>query len=214
MPVDVSIIRNEYSKKSLTKEDLADDPVVQFQIWMDEAVEARVDEPTAMSIATVDIKNHPSTRMVLLKGILNGKFYFYTNYNSRKGLDIADNPNVAVTFFWAEIERQVNITGTAEKATEEESDAYFDSRPYSSRIGAWASPQSRVISDRAFIMKEFLKYSTKFAGRKVPRPPHWGGYAISPRSFIFWQGRPSRLHDRIRYTLQADGQWLKDRLAP
>ena len=214
MPVDVATIRNDYSKKSVTKDDLAEDPVLQFQIWMEEAVKAEVNEPTAMTLATVDSNNQPSTRVVLLKGIVNGKIYFYTNYNSKKGSDILQNPKVAITFFWAEIERQVNINGMAEKIPEQESDKYFDTRPYSSRVGAWASPQSSVISNRAFIMKEFLKYSTKFAGRKVPRPPHWGGYAINPETFIFWQGRPSRLHDRIRYTRTDNNNWLKERLAP
>ncbi|MFC2126614.1 pyridoxamine 5'-phosphate oxidase [Bacteroidota bacterium] len=214
MPVDIATIRNEYSKRSVTKDNLADDPVDQFKVWMDEAVQAEVYEPTAMTLATADQKNQPSTRVVLLKGIVDGKIYFYTNYNSRKGNDILENPKVAITFFWAEIERQVNINGIAEKVSEQESDAYFDSRPYSSRVGAWASPQSSVITNRAFIMKEFLKYSTKFAGRKVPRPPHWGGYAVIPDLFIFWQGRPSRLHDRIRYTRQENNDWYKERLAP
>jgi len=214
MPVDIATIRNEYSKKSVTKDDLVDDPVLQFQNWMDEAVKAEVKEPTAMTISTVDNNNQPSTRVVLLKGIHDGKLFFYTNYNSNKGSDIAYNPRVAVTFFWAEVERQVNINGIAEKVTEQESDNYFNTRPYSSRIGAWASPQSHIISNRTFIMREFLRYSTKFAGRKVPRPPHWGGYAIIPETFIFWQGRPSRLHDRIRYTRKEQNTWLKERLAP
>ncbi len=214
MPVEIATIRNEYSSKSVTTDDLADDPIVQFEIWMDEAVKAEVKEPTAMTLATADHENQPSTRIVLLKGIVDGRLYYYTNYNSKKGKDILQNPKVAITFFWAEIERQVNINGIVEKASDQESDNYFDTRPYSSRVGAWASPQSGVISNRATIMKEFLKYSTRFAGRKVPRPPHWGGYAVIPDSFIFWQGRPSRLHDRIRFKRQEDNSWLKERLAP
>lgn len=211
---ELSGIRREYTKGKLSKCRLSDDPIVQFRKWLDEAVAAGEEEPTAMIVATVSAEGHPSTRTVLLKGVEDGKFIFYTNYNSRKGRQIAGNPYVSLSFVWHKLERQVHIEGKAEKCTPEESDAYFASRPYKSRIGARVSPQSSVISSRMEIIRAFVGEAVRLAGQDVKRPDNWGGFAVTPVRIEFWQGRENRLHDRILYTLLGDGNWKKERLAP
>lgn len=210
----LSDIRKEYTKGKLTRKTIADNPFDQFAHWLDDALHSEEDEPTAMIVATVSAEGHPSTRTVLLKGVENGKFLFFTNYDSRKGRQLAGNPYVSLSFVWHKLERQVHIEGEAEKCTPEESDAYFATRPYKSRIGARISPQSQVIHCRMEIMRAFVREAARLAGQTVERPANWGGYAVSPTRFEFWQGGPSRLHDRFLYTLQADGNWEIDRLAP
>lgn len=209
--MELHAIREEYSQQSLAKTDCADDPLTQFQKWLNEAIKAQVNEPTAMNVATVE-NGKPSSRMVLLKALNEQGFVFFTNYHSRKGKQIEQNPNVAVTFFWAELERQVRIEGTIEKLSEQASDDYFQSRPYTSRIGAWASEQSQVISSKNTLLARAAQFAIKYP-IQVPRPAHWGGYLIRPTYLEFWQGRPSRLHDRICYQLEK-GKWVKERLAP
>lgn len=209
--MELHAIREEYSQQSLAKADCADDPLTQFQKWLNEAMKAQVNEPTAMNVATVE-NGKPSSRMVLLKELNEQGFVFFTNYHSRKGKQIEQNPNVAVTFFWAELERQVRIEGTIEKLSEQASDDYFQSRPYTSRIGAWASEQSQVISSKNTLLARAAQFAIKYP-IQVPRPTHWGGYLIRPTYLEFWQGRPSRLHDRICYQLEK-GKWVKERLAP
>lgn len=209
--MELHAIREEYSQQSLAKADCADDPLTQFQKWLNEAMKAQVNEPTAMNVATVE-NGKPSSRMVLLKALNEQGFVFFTNYHSRKGKQLEQNPNVAVTFFWAELERQVRIEGTIEKLSEQASDDYFQSRPYTSRIGAWASEQSQVISSKNTLLARAAQFAIKYP-IQVPRPTHWGGYIIRPTYLEFWQGRPSRLHDRICYQLEK-GKWVKERLAP
>jgi len=211
---ELSNIRRDYSKKKLTKAQVLDNPLRQFDVWMKEALDSEVLEPTAMTLCTVSPDNRPASRTVLLKGLENDQFIFYTNYESRKGQHIAQNPNVSLLFFWQELERQVIVEGVAEKVPTEVSDKYFESRPWKSRIGARISPQSHEIENRDVIKLNFLKESTKLIGQKVPRPDNWGGYAVTPTRIEFWQGRPSRLHDRILYTLEDGRNWKIVRLAP
>lgn len=213
MSLDLASIREDYSKKELSPKDCLPDGVAQLELWVKEAIESKALEPTAVNIATVNTDGRPSSRVVLLKGIEHGQLLFFTNYDSRKGHDIDANPHVAATFFWQELERQVRVEGTIAKVSAERSDEYFITRPYTSRVGAWASPQSQEIPNKAEIVKRAAMYGVKFPF-KVPRPPHWGGYAITPERIEFWQGRPSRLHDRVLYTRQADGSWQRARLAP
>jgi len=211
---DISAIRKEYLKDSISPENLLDNPFQQFEKWFQEAIKAAVNEPNAMNLSTFSPETgFPSARMVLLKGLESENFIFYTNYNSRKASQIELNPKVALTFFWPELERQVNIEGVVQKVSEENSANYFRSRPYQSRIGAWASPQSKEIASRYKIKVSFAKYAVKYASH-VPKPPHWGGFAVSPVRVEFWQGRPSRLHDRILFTKNDQGIWEKKRLAP
>lgn len=210
----LSDIRKEYTKGKLTRNTIADNPFDQFAHWLDDALHSEEDEPTAMIVATVSAEGHPSTRTVLLKGVENGKFLFFTNYDSRKGRQLAGNPYVSLSFVWHKLERQVHIEGKAEKCTPEESDSYFAARPYKSRIGARISPQSQVIRCRMEIMRAFVREAARLAGQTVERPANWGGYAVSPTRFEFWQGRPGRLHDRFQYTRRADGSWEIVRLAP
>jgi pyridoxamine 5'-phosphate oxidase len=210
----IAAIRKEYSQGSLDIKNVSKDPIIQFGKWFDEAVRSNALEPTAMTLATISETGKPSARIVLLKGIANGQLYFYTNYQSQKGRELDQNPACALTFFWPELERQVRISGIAQRATAEESDQYFQSRPRGSQIGAWASPQSVVIKDRAILEERAKELEKKFGNDKVlPRPKQWGGYAVVPFEIEFWQGRPSRLHDRILYTL-IDGKWQINRLAP
>ncbi len=190
------------------------DPIVQFEHWLEEAIEAGLPEPTALCLSTVDPQGQPSTRMVLLKGIRHGKLYFYTNYHSQKSKELELNPRCAATIYWPELERQVNIIGTVDKADKQISDEYFRSRPWKSQVGAWASPQSEPINSRSEIMMKFAMYSAKYLGQDVPRPPHWGGYTIFPKIINFWQGRPNRLHDRFKFTRQETGIWKIERIAP
>lgn len=209
----IADIRKTYQKKTLNESDVADDPIVQFKAWWDEAMASNADEVNAMTLATASKEGKPSARTVLLKGIHDDGFVFFTNYDSRKGNEIGDNPHVALLFFWKELERQVRIEGKIKKIDAEESDVYFKSRPLESRIGAWASPQSRVIPDRGFLEEKEKEVEMQFAGREIPRPQHWGGYVVIPDVIEYWQGRPGRLHDRILYTLSGQ-QWKKERLAP
>lgn len=211
--LDLSKLRNEYSRHELSPEECLEKPLDQLALWLDEAVKAQVNEPTAMNIATVDTTGRPSARVVLCKGIENGRIVFYTNYESRKGTQISSNPNVALTFFWPELERQVRIEGVVEVLPSEISDDYFASRPYASRIGAWASLQSEELTNKAQLVGRVAQYSLKFVGH-VPRPPHWGGYGVIPCRVEFWQGRPSRLHDRVLYEHDAEGHWHRKRLYP
>lgn len=209
---DISRIRNEYSRASLGPNDCLADPVAQFSRWLDEAIAAKVNEPTAMNVATVE-NGRPAARMVLLKGIEQGAFVFYTNYESRKGRQIESHPFVALTLFWPELERQVRVEGKVARVAPEVSDAYFASRPYQSRIGAWASDQSRPLDGTATLVARAARYAAQYVAG-VPRPPHWGGYAVTPDRMEFWQGRPSRLHDRVLYLLDTDGTWQRERLYP
>ena len=207
-------LRQEYSQRQLTLQEVAGDPFTQFDRWFQEALKAEVPEPNAMTLSTVDASGQPHSRIVLLKALEDQRFVFYTNYTSRKGQQLAQNPKVAITFLWLELERQVCITGTAQKVDPATSDAYFHSRPRGSRIGAWVSPQSQTIPDREFLEQREAEFASKFEGKEVERPAHWGGYAVSPSQVEFWQGRPSRLHDRVVFTLDDQGQWTRERLAP
>lgn len=206
-------LRRSYALGSLSETDVAADPITQFQRWFDEALNAKLPEPNAMTLATVDSTGQPSARIVLLKGVEARGFTFFTNYESRKGVDLAVNPRAALLFHWVQLERQVRIEGTVTKVSEAESDAYFASRPVGSRIGAWASEQSREVPDRTIIEQREAAFRQQF-GENPPRPPHWGGYRVEPTRVEFWQGRPSRLHDRIVYGLQPDGGWRIARLSP
>ena len=209
----IADIRTEYMREALDEDIAGHDPIVFFRRWFTEAETAEITEINAMTLATVDAHNHPHARIVLLKGLEEGGFVFFTNYDSDKGVEIKSNPNVALTFFWKELERQVRIEGIATKIAETDSDAYFHSRPAGSRIGAWASPQSRAIPHRNIIELNYQKYQEEFSQIDIPRPPHWGGYLVQPTSIEFWQGRSSRMHDRILFTLE-DNSWVKSRLAP
>ena len=210
----IADIRRDYKLESLNEGDVAADPIQQFTIWWDEAIKSEIDEVNAMTLATSTKEGLPSARIVLLKGYDERGFVFFTNYESDKGKELAANPHAALVFFWKELERQVRIEGLVEKVSAEESDAYYQSRPAGSRIGAWASPQSEVISDRQTIEKSVLAYGEKFGTGFIPRPAHWGGYIVKPTCIEFWQGRSSRLHDRILYTVSDNENWKKERLAP
>ena len=210
----IADIRKDYTLHELSESEVASDPISQFNSWFQEAVEAKVNEPNAMSLGTA-VDGQPSVRIVLLKGIDEKGFRFYTNYQSAKGEQLKQNPKAALTFFWPELERQVRIEGVVEKLTDEASDTYYNSRPKGSRVGAWSSPQSQVIPDREVLEERVQEYSQKFEHtEEVPRPDFWGGYVLSPTIVEFWQGRPSRLHDRIRYRLSEDKIWTIERLAP
>ena len=214
MKINLAGIRQEYTKGGLGESELPDDPLLLFSQWLQEAINAQVNEPTAMIVGTVSPEGQPSTRTVLLKDIHDGKFIFYTNYESRKGKQLAKNPHISLSFVWHPLERQVHIEGTAGKVPAHESDEYFKTRPYKSRIGARISPQSRPIGSRMQLIRSFVTEATQWIGKEIERPQDWGGYAVTPTRIEFWQGRPNRLHDRFLYSLQKDGNWKVERLAP
>jgi len=209
---DIAQLRKSYERAALDEEASQADPLLQFGQWLEEAISARLPEPNAMTLATVGADGRPSTRVVLIKGWDARGIVWYTNYLSRKGRELAGNPHAALQFHWVELERVVRIEGRVEKVTDEESDRYYASRPLDSRIGAWASPQSEVIASRAVLVANAARYGAQHL-MTPPRPPHWGGYRLSPDRVEFWQGRPSRLHDRLRYRLDG-GRWVRERLAP
>ncbi|HEY8402141.1 MAG TPA: pyridoxamine 5'-phosphate oxidase, partial [Cytophagaceae bacterium] len=209
----LSDIRNEYKLEELVREKVSDSPFKQLEYWINEAVNAKLYEPTAMTISTVDATGKPSSRVVLLKGLEEDGLTFFSNYKSKKGLELETNPYIAINFFWPELERQVRIQGKTEKVNSEVSDAYFNSRPEGSKLGAWASPQSQTISSREELVNRMEKYQKEFEGKEIPRPDYWGGYKVIPEYFEFWQGRPNRLHDRIAYS-KKNGNWVIERLAP
>ncbi len=206
-------LRKSYERAELDESASHPDPLQQFDQWLQEALNAQVPEPNAMTVATVGSDLRPSTRIVLIKGYDARGITWFTNYASRKGRELAGNPFAALQFHWVELERVVRIEGRVEPVSADESDTYFHSRPLDSRIGAWASPQSQVISGRGVLVANAAKYAAQFL-LQPPRPPHWGGYRLVPERWEFWQGRKSRLHDRLRYTPSASGTWLRERLAP
>lgn len=213
MNKDIASIRRDYQLATLDESSTSAHPMSQFEHWWEEVIASNIDEVNAFVLSTIDAHRAPASRVVLLKGYIPEGFIFFTNYDSQKGLEMEAHPVVAMNFFWKELERQVRITGSVQKIASSESEAYFHSRPVSSQIGAWSSPQSQVIPDRTFLEKLFASNTEKYASGIVPLPPHWGGYIVHPTQMEFWQGRSSRLHDRIRYTL-TNNEWIKERLAP
>ena len=210
----IADLRREYTLAGLRRAELLADPIAQFSKWLEQAIAANLPEPTAMTLATATKQGHPSTRIVLLKKVDEHGFTFFTNYESRKGREMAGNPHVSLTLYWPQLERQVCIIGTVSKVKRDESAKYFNSRPAGSRLAAWASIQSDVIADRPALEKKLAAVATKYPGEEIPLPPYWGGYCVAPREIEFWQGRPNRLHDRFMYRRQPDGEWLIERLSP
>jgi len=206
-------IRHDFAKQTLDELDVIDNPIDQFAKWFEEAVGAQVIDPNAMTLCSATKEGKPSARIVLLRNFSENGFVYYSNYYSRKGSEIEENPNCALLFFWPELERQIRIEGVVQKQTPEESDLYFNSRPRESKLGAWTSEQSKKIINREVLNKEYEKISLQYPDENVPRPPHWGGYLLKPSTIEFWQGRPNRLHDRILYTFE-NNNWKIERLAP
>jgi pyridoxamine 5'-phosphate oxidase len=210
----IADIRKEYKLQTLEEEEVHADPISQFAKWWNEAINASIDEVNAMTLATASADGLPSARIVLLKGYDNNGFVFFTNYDSFKGKQIAENPRACLVFFWKELERQVRITGLIKKISNEASDQYYRSRPVGSQVGAIVSPQSQVIESRKWLMNKEFELLKEYAGKPIDRPANWGGYCVQPVTIEFWQGRPNRLHDRIQYTLKENGEWTIERLAP
>lgn len=209
----IANIREEFNKGQITKDLLNENPLEQFELWLKEAIESECLHPTALNLATVDSQNRPNSRVVLLKDVTDKGFVFFTNYQSQKGNELASNNYASINFFWGELERQVRINGKVEKVSDRDSIEYFQSRPRESRLGALASPQSQVVADDNALIETFETLKKKYKGQIVPRPSHWGGYVVRPDQIEFWQGRANRMHDRFRYTLNAN-TWLIQRLAP
>lgn len=207
-------LRREYTKGGLRRADLNSSPFIQFQTWFEQALNSQLLEPSAMTLATADKEGRPSTRIVLLKGADEQGFTFFTNYESRKGRELAENPHAALTLHWAELERQVCVAGAVAKTSRDESEKYFGLRPRGSQLGACVSRQSAVVPNETFLEERLAELEREFAGRSVPTPAHWGGYRLTPTRIEFWQGRPNRLHDRFQYSKQADGSWRIERLSP
>lgn len=214
MGLDLQSLRREYLRGGLNLEDLSANPIDQFEVWMEQAVQAEIPDPTAMVVATASRDGQPSQRIVLLKGLDEQGFVFYTNRSSRKGRELAENPKASLHFPWHGLERQVDVCGTVESLSQEESETYFRSRPKESQISAWASHQSRPIDSRDALLAHVRELETQFEGREIPLPEFWGGYRVIPHQVEFWQGGAHRLHDRFEYNLQADGNWTIDRLEP
>ena len=210
----IANIRKDYKLKGFTEADANSNAIEQFTAWWNDALNSEIDEVNAFTLATATKDGKPSARIVLLKGYDENGFVFFTNYQSHKGKVMADNPQAGMVFFWKELERQIRIEGVVEKISDKESDEYFFSRPAGSQVGAWASPQSNVISSRNIIEENVKKYETQFAAEPITRPLHWGGCRIMQQLIEFWQGRPNRLHDRLQYTVQENGNWKMERLAP
>jgi pyridoxamine 5'-phosphate oxidase len=214
MPTTIADLRKDYSAQSLSETDIASNPIQQFEKWWQQAINSQIEEPNAMTVATASCDGLPSARILLLKGFDEKGFVFFTNYKSYKAMQLEENPRACLVFFWKELERQVRIIGLVKKVSEEESDFYFNSRPKASRIGALASPQSQVVVNREWIDNKYLELLENYKNTDPQRPEHWGGYRVQPIIVEFWQGRPSRLHDRIQYTLDESGVWKIERLAP
>lgn len=211
--IDLFNLREDFSQTILNESDALPDPFDMFKVWLNEAIGRMVKEPNAMNLATVGLDMKPSSRIVLLKQFRKEGFVFFTNYESKKAHQLEENPQCALNFIWLEMERQIRIEGHAEKISSQESDSYFEVRPVNSRLGAWASPQSEIIPDREYLNNLLSEYNRKFEGKEITRPENWGGYIVKPTLFEFWQGRSSRLHDRIQYRL-SDSRWIINRLAP
>lgn len=210
----IADIRTDYKLKALTEQQAKKDPIDQFSQWWEEAIAAEIEEVNAMTLATASSTGIPDARIVLLKEYDANGFVFFTNYTSAKGQQMEENPHATLVFFWKELERQVRISGRVERVSEEESDQYYNSRPEGSRIGAWASPQSQVIESREWLDQQDQQFRELFRSKPILRPPHWGGYRVKPIRIEFWQGRSNRLHDRLYYTLNQQGSWTMERLAP
>lgn len=214
MNTTIADLRKDYTQQALTEQDIAPNPIAQFHHWFEQALAAQVLEPNAMTLATATLEGKPSARIVLLKQVSEQGFIFFTNYESHKGRELIANPWAALTFWWAELERQVRIEGTVHQTDPLNSDEYFQSRPRESQLGAWVSPQSQVIADRSVLEDLWQDLSRRYENQPIPRPPHWGGFCLNPSVIEFWQGRPSRLHDRLSYRRHNQHNWLVERLAP